>query len=162
GPAGTAVAGRSFTASDSGSIANPVLSLVAGDYTLTVQATGGVTGAYQLRLSDLRQAAALTPGRLVVGDLAPANETDLYRFDAAAGQKFFFDVQARGGATNARWRLIDPYGAAGFTNVFDTADVGPLTLTAAGPYTLLLEGFISETTTGTYMFAVHPAPRAPG
>src|SRR5262249_58933865 len=111
GPAGTAVAGRSFTASDSGSIANPVLSLVAGDYTLTVQATGGVTGAYQLRLSDLRQAAALTPGRLVVGDLAPANETDLYRFDAAAGQKFTFDVQARGGATNAHWRLIDPYGA---------------------------------------------------
>src|SRR5439155_24253879 len=148
GPAGTAVNSRSFTQSDSGNIANPVLNLVAGNYTLTVQGTGGFTGAYSFRLSDLRQASALTPGSAVVGDLAPANETDLYRFDSAAGQSVFFDVHARSGAPNARYRLIDPYGAVLVTNVFDSSagnrlsgrDVSPLALSTAGTYTLLLEG----------------------
>jgi hypothetical protein len=44
----------------------------------------------------------------VLGTLEPAIETDLYRFDAAAGGRLFFDVQARTGATSARWRLVDP------------------------------------------------------
>ena len=30
--------------------------------------------------------------------LTPASETDLYRFTAAAGDRFFFDMQARIGA----------------------------------------------------------------
>src|SRR5262249_24886268 len=101
GPAGTAVSNRFFTQSDGRDVPffiNPVLNLPAGDYPLTVQATGGFTGAYQFRLWDLRQASALTPGSVVGGSLAPANETDLYRFDAAAGQQFYFDVQARFGA----------------------------------------------------------------
>jgi RHS repeat-associated protein len=165
GPAGTAVSNRFFTQSDGKdvvSFVNPVLNLPAGDYTLTVQGTGSFTGAYQFRLWDLRQATALTPGSAVGGQLAPANETDLYRFDATAGQQFYFDVQARFGAPNAQWRLTDPYGNVVFNKVFNdtnntggSLDVGPVALPVSGTYTLLLEGAIGDTGTGGYIFVVN-------
>src|SRR5262249_59848073 len=92
GPAGIAVNARSFTASDGFTFSgSPVLSLPAGSYTLTVDATTDATGAYQFRLVDLASATPLTPGTPVNGTLDPAAETDLYRFTAAAGDRFFFD-----------------------------------------------------------------------
>src|SRR5262249_18070632 len=80
-----------------------VLTLVAGAYTFALARPGDATGPYQSRLSDLAQATSLTPGTPVSGTLNPANETDLYSFTAAAGDQFFFDVQARSGASQARW-----------------------------------------------------------
>jgi RHS repeat-associated protein len=159
GPAGTAVSNRVFTQSDGRSVSgNPVLSLPAGDYTLTVQGTGSFTGAYQFRLWDLRQANPLMLGSEVGGQFAPANETDLYRFDAEAGQKYYFDVQARFGTGDDQWRLIDPYGNVVFTKVFNDisdADAGPLALPVSGTYTLLLEAAISDTASGGYIFVVN-------
>src|SRR5262249_58508605 len=127
--------------------------------TLTVDATGDQTGAYAFRLWDLAQATALAPGTPVSGSLSPANETDLYRFSANAGDRFLFDSQARTGAPGASWRLIDPYGHQVFNRSFaDTisSDIGPLTLGPAGPYTLLLEGAVADTAAGTYTFNVAP------
>ena len=62
--------------------ANPVLRLVPGDYTLTVERTGDSTGAYRFAFWKLADAAPLTLGAPVSGTLAPADETDLYRFNA--------------------------------------------------------------------------------
>jgi hypothetical protein len=50
-----------------------------------VDAPGDVTGSYVFRLLDFAAAPALTPGTPVSGDLTLANETDLYRFEAAGG-----------------------------------------------------------------------------
>ena len=58
GPAGTAVSARAFTSSDGFGVVNP-LNLVAGDYTLTVAASGSTTGAYSFRLSDPSAATGL-------------------------------------------------------------------------------------------------------
>ena len=91
GPAGTAVSARSFQNGETG---NPVLNLVAGNYTLTVAASGTNTGAYSFRLSELSHGSPLVPGTPVSGNLNPANETDLYRFTALAGERFYFDTQA--------------------------------------------------------------------
>src|SRR5438477_1189237 len=85
------------------------LQIMAGDYTLTVAASGSTTGNYAFRLWDLAQATPLTPGTPVSGSLSPASETDLYRFDAAAGDRFFFDVQVCAGEQGAAWRIIDTY-----------------------------------------------------
>src|SRR5262249_32247655 len=121
GPAGNAVFLRSFNQSDATSTsANPVLNLVAGDYTLTIGA-GGTTAPYSFRLFDLGQATPITPGTPVSGSLSPANETDLYRFDASAGDRFYFDVQARTGFSDADWRLIDPNGLVLFNTSFASA-----------------------------------------
>ena len=61
GPAGRVVSARSFTASDGLDIGNPVLGLVAGDYTLSVNADNDVTGSYEFALFDLSAATLLTP-----------------------------------------------------------------------------------------------------
>ena len=62
GPSGTPVSNRTFTTSDgSGISGNPVLSLPAGAYTLTVSGVGATTGAYSFRLLDLSQATAADP-----------------------------------------------------------------------------------------------------
>ena len=148
---------------------------MAGDYTLTVtggsllqnnvlgleQGPPGETGPYQFRLSDLAAATALTPGTPVSGSLDPANETDLYRFTAAAGDRFYFDLTARTAPGHSAWRLFDPYGNQLFNKPFNdptSSDVDALTLAQPGDYTLLVEGAIADTVAGTYTFNVQPAP----
>ena len=84
GTRGTVVADRPFRQSDSVD-GTSILDLVAGDYTLSVTSTNELAGNYSFRLADLAQATAIAPGALVEGTLAPSNETDAYRFDAAAG-----------------------------------------------------------------------------
>ena len=140
GPTGTVVSNRAFNTSDGSNVLNPVVNVPAGDYTLTVDGSGDATGAYSFRLSDLAAAIALTPGTPVSGALSPANETDLYRFEVAAGDRLYFDAQARAGAPNARWRLINPFGAVRFSSEFSNAasDVGDIILDASGTFALFM------------------------
>ena len=164
GPPGTVINARTFTNSEGASVSTPILALPAGDYTLTIDGVGDVIGAYSFRLVDLATATSLTGGTPVTGSLSPTNETDLYQFTTvAANQVVYFDVQARTGANSAVWRLVDPFGQMLFvnsannaTNLTFSSDVGPLTLSQPGNYTLLLEGSISDTTPGTYTFNVQP------
>src|SRR6185503_1702593 len=90
--------------------------------------------------------------------LSPGNETDAYRFTAAAGTRVFFDVQARSGAGSAQWAVYDPFGNTVFDRDFNSAssDVGPVTLGVAGTYTVLLEGSRFDAGgVGSYTFAVN-------
>ena len=133
-------------------------------YTLTVDGQGDAAGAYEFRLLDLAVGAALPPGTPVGGSLAPANETDVYRFTAAAGDQFYFDLQAWSGQNSTRWRLLDPYGNVVFKVNFgglSSADIETLTLAQAGIYTLLVEGFVGDQTLGNnYTFTVYPVTYA--
>src|SRR5207249_1222437 len=73
GPAGTLVNARLLGSSDSFDFSgNPAMPLGAGDYTLTVDGAGDVTGPYQFRFVDLASAVALTPATPVSGDFTPA------------------------------------------------------------------------------------------
>src|SRR6059036_3895157 len=67
GPSGTLVSERSFTASDSQSIVDPIVSLPAGDYTLTIDCSGDATDGYAFRFVNLVSATLLTPGTVVSG-----------------------------------------------------------------------------------------------
>jgi hypothetical protein len=107
GPAGTHVSNRSFNNSDSFDIGNPVINLPAGTYTIIVDAAGDLTGTYGFRLLDLSAALPITPNTSISGSLDPATESDLYRFDVVAGERFYFDVTTA--VSNATWRLIDPF-----------------------------------------------------
>ncbi len=165
GPAGNAVSGRLFTASDGLNNSNPVLKLVAGSYTLTVVGAGASTGAYSFRLSDLSAAPPLTTGTAVTGTLAGGNSTNLYQFTATAGQAYYFanQVTSGSGGGNDRLRLVDPYGNILFSQSL-TADAGRFTLNSGGKYTLLVEGGIQNTAdlgyTLTAFSNVDPAPQA--
>ena len=111
------------------------------------------TGAYSFRLLDLSQATALTPGTPVSGSLSPANTTNIYRFTATAGDKYSFTRTSSTGTPNAYWRLIDPYGSALFNSSF-SSNPAALTVAASGTYTLLVEGGIADSGTGTYTLNV--------
>src|SRR5262249_6152826 len=98
GPAGAAVSNQPFNRSDAGDeTGDSILRLPAGDYVLTINGAGNATGSYQFKMQDLAAALQLTPGTPVAGQLAPANETDFYQFTAAAGERFYFDLQERTG-----------------------------------------------------------------
>ncbi|MGO8657451.1 hypothetical protein ACC771_17800, partial [Rhizobium ruizarguesonis] len=85
-----------------------LIDLVAGDYTLTVGGSADATGSYAFRLLDLAAADPITSGQPVSANLPTGRETLLYSFDAAAGERFFFDW--RDGTGSINWRLIDPFG----------------------------------------------------
>ncbi|MHB0961459.1 MAG: RHS repeat-associated core domain-containing protein [Pirellulaceae bacterium] len=143
GPAGSAVSNRSFTNSDRG-VPLDELRLPGGDYRLTVDGSGDATGPYSFRLLDLAAATAITPGTSVSSNLAPAGETDVYGFTAAAGDRFYFDQTQRAqNLSNTLWRLLGPHGNEIFQQGF--SDVDTLTLPVAGTYTLLVEGYVGDT-----------------
>jgi hypothetical protein len=157
GPAGALVNNRGFNVSDAAQLADVLLQLPAGDYTLTVTGTGDETGGFGFRLLDLAGAPPLTPGMPLSGTLSPANETDAYRFTAAPGTKVYFDAVNSTGLPNAVWRCFGPYGTPVFPshpNYFN--DVGPVVLTDGGTYTLLVEGSHGDSGSGAYTIQVLP------
>jgi hypothetical protein len=164
GPTGDVVTNRLFTASDANTLTTgAVFSLVEGAYTLTVDGVGDAAVPYSFRLVDVATVTDLTPtlGTAVANvTLTPGNETDFYRFTAAAGDKFFFDVtQLTLGGNSLQWRLVDPLNANVFRTVISSTatDVDTLTLTNPGVYTLMVEGYFDNTSTVTYGFNVQPA-----
>jgi subtilase family serine protease len=153
GPRGTVVNSREFRFSNGGDIGNnPVMNLVAGDYTLTVDAPGDVIGPYAFRLRDLATAATIDPGVPVVAELRPGKETDFYRFDAQAGARFYFDLQAVANG-DAQWRLINPFGDQVFSGSLGS-DIDTFALAQTGTYTLLVEGRRYNIEPNAYRFTI--------
>src|SRR6266568_3411557 len=152
GPRGTVVNARSFTASDSFEFGagSPVLDLVAGDYTLMIDAPADQTSPYAFHLFDLSQVTAYTPGTVTEAVLSPSRENDVYRFDATAGDRFYFDAQRVTGGADIYWRLVNPFGKLVFDRTSFANDVGILTLELTGSYVLLIEGRVGATDTTTY------------
>jgi hypothetical protein len=136
GPTGTIINDKELRSSDGLYNTDPILNLGSGDYTLFVYGVADTTGSYNFRLLDLSSALLISPGTLVQGSLAPADETDIYQFDVIAGQQFYFDLQVTSWWPS--WRLLDPSGSTIFNNYL--YDVDTQTLTQTGRYTLLLEG----------------------
>ena len=163
GPRGTVVSSRAFTSSDSADIGGDVAyELTEGEYILSVDGVGDTTGAYAFRLIDINKAKDLTVGAITSGTMSPANQTDAFKFSVVAGQTFFFDRLSS--SNQIYWRLIDPYGrtVTGPTNF--SSDLGAITLGLDGSYTLLIEGYRSNTGTASYSFRVSllddPVPQA--
>ena len=153
GPRGTVVNARDFRFSNGGEFGNnPVLNLVAGDYTLIVDAPGDVVGPYAFRLRDLATATTIDPGVPVAAELRPGKETDFYRFDVQAGDRFYFDAQAVANA-DAHWRLINPFGEQVFLGGLST-DIDTFALTQTGTYTLLVEGRRYNIEPNAYQFTI--------
>ncbi|MCB1967891.1 MAG: hypothetical protein KDI64_18145, partial [Candidatus Accumulibacter sp.] len=84
---------------------------------------------------------------------------DIYRFNAAAGDRFYFDRVSFSGAYYTEWRLLDPWGKTvwGPTH-FYYDDVDVTTLDFDGVYTLLVEGRYHESGTSNYTLNVSPSP----
>ncbi|MEQ1655146.1 MAG: hypothetical protein ABL960_05555, partial [Nitrospira sp.] len=137
-----------------------------GSYTLFVQGAVATPETFSFRFIDADQAIPIPFGTSISGTLAPANEGDLYRFSAAAGDQLSFDaINSSGFSLPLTWQLVDEGGFPVFTGSF--ADLNGVTVPVTGTYTLLIEGDIAETTqNGAYSFSVQkigsgpPAPPA--
>lgn len=133
--------------------------LPAGDYVFALSASSGTPGAYSFRLITAATATQLSlpaSGELatpVSGQLSPGNKTDLYRFDATVGDRFFFDaVSVSGGSTS--WRLVSPTGHDVFSS--SLADVDTIALPMTGTYVLAIGGALSNTAPVNYSIRVQP------
>ncbi|MGD1919487.1 MAG: beta strand repeat-containing protein [Pleurocapsa sp.] len=69
----------------------PITLTEAGTYQIQIDNSGDSTGGYSFRVLDLANATDLTLGDITTGTLGDANSTDLYKFTAEAGQRFFLD-----------------------------------------------------------------------
>src|SRR6266571_5408174 len=113
---------------------------------------GEQTPPCAFRLSGLSQASAYTPGTVTDATLSPSRETDLYRFNAGAGDRFYFDAQRVTGGADIYWRLVNPYGKLVFDRTSFANDVDILTLELTGAYVVLIEGRVGATDTTSYRF----------
>ena len=157
GPQGD-VASRNFNGSDSWNFdPTPVLNLPAGAYTLRIASNTTADRAFAIRVLDVAQGSVITPGVPVSGTLSPGSQAEIYRFDAAAGERFYFDRQTQSG-TSAQWRLLAPNGRQLFRTDFNS-DVDTFELPDTGTYTLVIDGYIADAgNIGTYSFNVFENP----
>lgn len=155
GPRGVEVDQRSFEYSDASDLGGrAALSLVPGDYTLSVAGAGAGTGAYDFQLLDLANAAPVVVGQQVDGRLGIGNETDLYRFDAVAGDTVVFDGLPLTPQSTS-WRVTGPEGAVVFGPTSLAQDTGSTKLTRTGSYTVMVEGNPNQAAPADYSFTVH-------
>src|SRR5438128_7559673 len=117
-----------------------------------IDAPGDQTAPYAVHLFDLTQATAYTPGTVTDAALIPSGETDVYRFDSTAGDRYYSDAQPVTGGAEIYGRLVDPYGKLVVDRTSLANDVGILTLELTGTYVLLIEGRVGATDTTSYRF----------
>ena len=153
GPAGTTTEVR-FDRSDSFDNTDPVLNLVAGDYTLRVD-SNGFEGPFAFRLLDLSEATSIEPGTEFSGELTVPNETDMYKFSASAGDEFFVNVVAASGTGNTLYRIYDQYGRE-LNETRSLTDLSSFVIPFDGEYTLLVEGRQSNVDADTYTLNIVP------
>ena len=154
GPNGVERPNQRFASADSVDVSGATLyELAPGEYEISISGALGGVGSYAFRLIDVATATPAAVDTPITGVLQPKRETDVYRFDAAAGDRFFFDLTSLSGASNGPyWRLFDPFGrfVAGPTAL---ASEPEFALPASGSYTLLIEGRRTESETGQIDYA---------
>lgn len=122
GPRGVEVSARSFVYSDSAEYgSNPLLELVAGTYTLTVDASGDATPEFAFLLAALSQAEAIALDEEVAGALDPGNATAIYRFNATAGDEVVFDRLSLSAGSPTGGCSMPPAGSCSDRNISRTA-----------------------------------------
>ncbi|MCR5864424.1 pre-peptidase C-terminal domain-containing protein [Aquincola sp. J276] len=143
-----------WLANTDGHEGHTLLDLQPGVYTLTLRTEGDVRSPYALRLLPLDQAPLLTDAQPVSGELVPGSATQAHAFNAAAGERFYFDLQALA-LQGGRLRVLTPHGDL-LVDQGLNGDAGVFEATTAGRYTVLLEGARGNADQRVaYRFALH-------
>jgi hypothetical protein len=140
----------------------------AGTWKLVVRANTDkdATGAYTFAVHDVPapDVAPITLGSVTAGNVEKPGNSDRWTFPGSAGQRVFLDLQSVRGACafefDLGWELLRPNGTAlkPFAAWGPCGDNGPLTLDAAGTWTLVARANANKDATGAYTFAVHDVP----
>ena len=113
----TSSSGTSLFSSDYWDQGTLVLSQ-AGQYRLLVGGDGDLTGPYGFELVAVAEPVIepIAIGDVVTGEITLRGEEDIYTFDAAAGQRVFFQTQL-GDSLHLDWSLTSP----DRTSLFDSS-----------------------------------------
>ncbi len=112
------VSGRRLDQSDAVNIGgNPVLDLVAGSYTLTVDGSGANTGRYAFRLLDLASASGIAAGTAVSGTLSDGGAAGALMRSVSTAPITYPE-----GSTN---RALESIGTSNYVAVPDAATLKP-------------------------------------
>lgn len=162
---GLEVQSGSFAHSDAfgSGIFNPMRSLEGGSYQLQIRSASPLVGDYAFRLLDVAAAAshdlALDGGALLGQTLARGDQTNVYQFQATAGQAYVVGGMADNTVEGALyWRLFDPQGHQIWSGTTEPSDVAYFQ--DSGTYTLTVEGNINRTDPTRYnVFVFTPQDR---
>lgn len=162
GPDGRLVNPRTFNNSDSYEM-DAMLNVRAGDYVIEVAASGTITNSYAFRLINASTALPFAPGTLLTGSLNPGISTVLYRFDASAGDRFYFDGRPTSGFVYPPYlRIYSPADQIVLNQQNVTTDAETFSLPQTGSYLLAVEGrYLDTSTTNTFSFLLAPNPAQP-
>ncbi len=130
----------------------------SGTYLLAVAGTGNASGSVGYSFEafvNIAPTNALTLGTEVTGTIADPGDSHSYTFHGDAGQTLYFDGLESDRGLDAY--LYDPNGTQVFNNFYNGigSDVGPVTLTFTGTYTLTVYGgsfYANYGYTGSYDF----------
>ena len=133
--------------------------LTPGTYRVSVDlasARDDTPANYLLRINTLDSATALTIGTTVSAERALPRQTDLYEFDATAGDRFYIAVAATSANRVPALKLIDPLGqqvsvVSGRPNTYETALTGTYRLAVVAP-----TGLTADAAADTYDVSVTP------
>jgi hypothetical protein len=139
------------------------------DFTLALPQTGtyvlalnsGALAPIQYAFRVITAATTTFPftlGANTTGTIATVGEEHHYTFTGNAGQRLFFDALSSGYA-NIALRLLGPDGNVVGLNGDVASEMNPFTLTATGPYTLVIGGLVD--TLGSYGFNLIDAGQPP-
>jgi hypothetical protein len=134
---------------------NPILSLEAGSYTLTLTNSATTTDTYYFQVLNVANATPLTLGTPISNPDTPGNQTLLYSFNATQGAPL--SLTTTDPSSMLSIRLFDPYGQE---------IVGPtgtgirlITPTATGVYTVMVEGRVWDATPRPFTIAINSVPQ---
>ncbi len=118
----------------------PVTLIENGTYQLKIDGSGAATGDYSFRVLDVANAVELTLDELTIGTLADATNTDLFKFTATEGDKFYLDGQ--GDTFNGTYIIYNQVNQSIVSQTFGFDR--EFTVTAEGNYLLALQGSGTE------------------
>ena len=113
--------------------------LPAGRYTLSVKDSSDAVGTFKFQMLTPSAATGLVIDADISGELQ-SNGVALYRFDATAGERLYFDGQGTYTYPSVQWKLLDPYGRV-VKSGNTSSDNGPFSLTANGEYLLAMSAY---------------------
>jgi hypothetical protein len=101
---------------------------------------------------DRSAAVDFVPG-VAVDETIPAGETRLYRFDARAGDRYYFDTEYV--VSYSTWQLIDPWGRT-VNSGYTYSDYPDIALAASGEYLLAISPYYPASGNAQVRFNLQP------
>ncbi|WP_422925495.1 putative Ig domain-containing protein [Singulisphaera sp. PoT] len=135
----------------------PFTAAFTGSYYVVIRGRSDTAIDHSFKFLDLADATPLAIGSTASGTLPTGREYVAYAFDGTAGQTLFYDGLGST-PTNKEVRIIGPAGDLIRTGQAD-GNLGPITLTATGTYTILIAG--ADASASTYKFRVLDVASAP-